>query len=363
MTYGHLVQKTWNENFLFSALVELTYRCNLDCYFCYNDLSLKGRPMTRSGYARFFEDLRDMQTMHLVLTGGEPLAHPDFFPIGAKARELGFVIRLKSNGHALRGDLARRIQTEVDPFVVEVSLHGATPETHDRQTRVPGSFERLVTNLEEMVALGFRVKLNSTLTVWNESEIEGMFRLADRLGLRLQVDPEVSPRDDGDKSVCSISASREGIRRLFQLQARRAADARKQPQGGDRSEVGRSTDETMPAGSDKHCGAAASGIAVDPFGNVYPCVQWRWPAGNLHETSIKEIWSGSRTLAEVRSLSVEAKKLVESYGDKGPMLRLCPGLAWASTGNPLSVPETAVRKMEVAEEVKKEGLIPLPVVP
>ena len=58
-----------------------------------------------------------------------------------------------------------------------MSLHGATAATHDRQTRVPGSFDRLLANLGELRPLGLRVKLNSTLTAWNEGEIEGMFDL------------------------------------------------------------------------------------------------------------------------------------------------------------------------------------------
>ena len=119
--------------------------------------------------------------MNLTLTGGEPLAHPDFLALGARARELGFVVRVKSNGHALRGELARRLRDEIDPFLIEVSLHGATAATHDRQTRVPGSFDRLLANLRELRELGLRVKLNSTLTAWNEGEIAGMFALADAL--------------------------------------------------------------------------------------------------------------------------------------------------------------------------------------
>jgi MoaA/NifB/PqqE/SkfB family radical SAM enzyme len=141
--YSGLVRRTWEENVLFSVLVELTYRCNLDCFFCYNDLALRGEPLSFDEYRRFFAELRDLQVLNLILSGGEPLAHPDFFRLGACARALGFLVRVKSNGHALRGDLARRLRDEVDPYVVEVSVHGATPATHDRQTRVPGSFDRL----------------------------------------------------------------------------------------------------------------------------------------------------------------------------------------------------------------------------
>ena len=147
MSYERTILGTWRNHHLFSALIELTYRCNLDCYFCYNDLALKGTPLDFAQYERVLQDLHELGCLHLTLSGGEPLAHPDFFAIGAKARELDFVVRVKSNGHALTGALLERLQREVDPFLVEVSLHGATAEIHDRQTRVTGSFHRLIANL------------------------------------------------------------------------------------------------------------------------------------------------------------------------------------------------------------------------
>ena len=57
MTLRSYIEKTWNQNILFSALVELTYRCNLDCFFCYNDLGLEGRPLDDAQYFQLFEDL------------------------------------------------------------------------------------------------------------------------------------------------------------------------------------------------------------------------------------------------------------------------------------------------------------------
>ena len=43
MAFTDTLQRTWRDNILFSVLVELTYRCNLNCFFCYNDPHLRGR--------------------------------------------------------------------------------------------------------------------------------------------------------------------------------------------------------------------------------------------------------------------------------------------------------------------------------
>ena len=353
-SFSALMARTWVDNRLFSVLVELTYRCNLDCFFCYNDLGLKGAPLTAEQYMQFFEDLAEMQVLNLTLSGGEPLAHPEFLRLGRAVRELGFVVRIKSNGHALCGEMLRRVKAEIDPYQVEVSLHGAHPDSHDRQTRVPGSFARLIANLSEMKSAGIRVKLNSTLTRWNESEVEEMFAIADRLGFQLQFDPEVTPRDDGDLSPLTIRPSRDGVLRLFRLEFARGEAAANRASGGNTPAVAPRADDLVPAAPGKHCGAGSSGIAVDPYGNVYPCVQWRRSIGNLHRQSIHEMWAGSPELQSIRQITADAAKVISQYGPQGPLLAFCPGLAASISGNPLLIYSGARQRAEIIEQVKSE---------
>ena len=107
MSFSDTVKRAWNENRLVSVLLELTYACNLDCAFCYNDLELEGKPLTLAQYRTLLEELAGLSVLDLTLSGGEPLAHPSFFDIGGYAHELGFVIRIKSNGHAIKEPIAR----------------------------------------------------------------------------------------------------------------------------------------------------------------------------------------------------------------------------------------------------------------
>lgn len=371
MSLSAIARRTWRENRLFSVLVELTYRCNLDCVFCYNDRSLRGRTLSLDDYRKLLADLERMAVFQVVLSGGEPLAHPGFFEIGGEARGRGFVVRVKSNGHALRSEIARRLREEVDPFVVELSLHGACAETHDRQTRVPGSFDALVANLGHAQDAGLRLRLNATLTCWNEDEVEGMFALADRLGIPLSFDPDLSIRDDGDRSPLALSPSPEGLRRLFHVLRERAEAAASEPGAAGGEEAARDmarrdalrpgADDGLPApGDGKHCGAGSSTAAIDPYGNVYPCVAWRIPAGNLHESSIEEIWRGSASLARVRETTLEIPNRLAERGDGKDRSAFCPGAAWAQSRDPFEVPPGAVARREAVAEVFRTGpLLPV----
>jgi sulfatase maturation enzyme AslB (radical SAM superfamily) len=107
-------------------------------------------------------------------------------------------------------------------------------------------------------------------------------------------------------------------------------------------------------GAEKHCGAGASTIAVDPYGTVYPCVQWRRAVGNLHERSIREIWSASSELAAIRDENVAVHSMVRSLGPEGQLMGFCPGSAAAATGTATGLYPAAVTKLSLQREASSE---------
>jgi MoaA/NifB/PqqE/SkfB family radical SAM enzyme len=241
------------------------------------------------------------------------------------------MVRVKSNGHAIGPAAAARIRSEIQPALVEVSLHGASSETHDRQTRVPGSFARLVGNIGHMRQAGLFVRANVPLTRWNEHEIAEMFELADALAIRMRVDPETKARDDGDRSPLALAPTPDGLARLREVVARRAL--RRAP-----ASVGSESHDLSGAGdADVHCGAGVTTLTIDPVGNVLPCVQWRRPVGNLHAMSIGRIWGESEELGQVRSENARARELLQRLGPGEKPENYCPGEAFMLAGRATAV--------------------------
>ena len=366
MSFASVIARTWEEDRLFSVLLELTYRCNLDCVYCYNDVGKRGRPLSREDYESLLDDLAGMQVMNLTFSGGEPLAHPDLFPLGRRARELGFVVRLKTNGHAVGAEMAARLKREIDPFILEVSLHGARPETHDRQTRVAGSFARLVANLAAMRAEGLRVRINSTLTRWNEDEVEGMLDLAESFGMAVQFNPVVSPRDDGDLSPLELAPTPGGVAGLLATQKARSEARRVAAGENDVNaaavtagfQVAREGDDLAAAAPPaKHCGAGSATVTIDPYGDVLPCVQWRVPVGNLREAGIREIWETSGALRAVRRANAEVKSRLAAFGPDVSLLAHCPGsAASASGGDPAWLSPEQLRNYDFRRAARADRL-------
>lgn len=317
----------WDRNHLFSALLELTHRCDQSCQICYNPPPRDEGLLTLEQYRTLLRDLADMGTLHLVLTGGEPLLHPGFLAIGRQARELGFAVRIKTNGLGLDAAMAARVRREIDPFGLDVSLHGGRAATHDRQTGVAGSFERVVANVRAMVGCGLRVRLRMPYTRLNEADLAEGLALAESLGVPADVDPEITPRDDGDEAPLALAASEEG---LACLAAALRPRLKTTPSGAG---------ITPGAASRRLCAAGCATVAIDPYGEVFPCVQWRHSVGNVQRASIREIWEHSGVLAQVRQT---LERLEEEAASRpgGSAVAYCPGLAATRGEDPSVLPTT-----------------------
>ena len=309
--YQQLRRVLREQHLLHEATLELTYRCNLACAFCYNDRHARGTPLSLAQYLELLRDLAAMQVLYVTFTGGEPLLSPHLFPLGVAARELGFVSRLRTNGHLLDAPMVERLQREVDAYLVEISLHGACAATHDRQTRVRGSFERLLANVAGLVAAGQRTQLVATPTIWNQDELVAMLELADELGVRLRFQGPVVPRDDGDTSPLALNPPAEVWDRLQgELRHRERARVR----AGGLLQIGAGAAPREPLLSvegERQCGVGSEEVVVDPFGNVLPCLHVRWPAGNLHQQRIEAIWRESPVFTRARALAAAAARRLD----------------------------------------------------
>src|SRR5580765_1878235 len=92
------------------ASMELTYVCNLHCFFCYNPVQRKDQvrskpapvsarePLAYEETLQILDQLKEMGVLYLTLTGGEPMVHPRFWDIAREAKKRSFALRIFSNG-------------------------------------------------------------------------------------------------------------------------------------------------------------------------------------------------------------------------------------------------------------------------
>jgi MoaA/NifB/PqqE/SkfB family radical SAM enzyme len=336
-----LTVRNWSRAVPMSALFELTFVCNHACSFCYNSPTGQ-REMTTKEVFEALQKLADFNILYLTLTGGEPLVRRDFFEIAQRARELGFALRIYTNAFLIDGPMAKKIRDIANPVEMEISIHGARPETHEKLTCVPGSLQRVIDAVKHLRAQGIKVNLKCPVTRDNQEEVLDMHRLATELGVMIIFDPVITPRDDGDKDPLSLMASDDFLRRFWSDPA--YAAARIDPVPIPRKEEP----------GEAVCGTGRSSFAIDPYGNIYPCVQWRRKVANIKEIgSLKEVWHTSPVLIDVRRAAVEmADKLrtLQQAGQSGGFCNFCLGVADLQTGDPMTYYPQAAKNAEFRQQ-------------
>ena len=80
----------------FSAAIEITDSCNLNCVHCYRGVPSSSY-WTEASFRSALDELKSLGTMNLTITGGEPFIHPLISKFLEIAGQLGFVISIQSN--------------------------------------------------------------------------------------------------------------------------------------------------------------------------------------------------------------------------------------------------------------------------
>jgi MoaA/NifB/PqqE/SkfB family radical SAM enzyme len=318
-----------------SAHLELTYRCNWRCVFCYNPRHHDQRGLTGAEWIAVLDDLRALGTLSVALTGGEALLHPEFLAIARAARDRSLAVRIFTNGTRVDDAMADALAA-LDPMGVELSLHGATAETHDRTTGRPGSFAALLEALTRLRRRGLPLLVKTPVTRLNEHELDAIVELADRLEVPHKLDAALTPRDDGDLGPLAYRASPAAVERMYRLVAER----------GHLPCVDREPGMV-------NCGLGRITLAVDPEGNVYPCLQWKSSSvGNVRRTPLRELWRDSLERQEAARVALAANEAMRERGGAVSSFPFCPALAFQNTCDPLRPDPFHVEQAETVARLR-----------
>lgn len=299
-----------------SVQVDLTYRCNEQCVHCYLDHEDHGE-MTTSEIKHLFDELAEAGVFFLTMSGGEILMRKDFFEILEYARALMFCVKLKTNAVLIRERQADRIRS-LGVHSVQISIYSHRPEVHDAITKIPGSLKRSVEAIRFLKARGLKVTIANVLMLQNLQDYPGVKALADELGVEVTLDPTITPKMDGDRSLLDLNVDPAALRQVFRDESLvgNVEEFCAPPKKVDDGDL-----DLLP------CSAGHTACYVSPYGDVYPCVQFPLPSGNVRLTPFLDIWRHSDQLNEVRSITARDLPSCSQCTHIASCSR-CPGLAY-----------------------------------
>jgi radical SAM protein with 4Fe4S-binding SPASM domain len=150
--------------------LQITDRCNLQCRHCYIGESVH-QDLSWKQIQRVFEEFEEIQGLRLLLSGGEPLLHPQFWEINEILREYAFRSVLLSNGTPITKGVAKKLRVHE----VQISLDGMK-EGHE-SLRGKGTFEKATVAIDYLQEANIRVSVATMIHQKNLSEFDSLASL------------------------------------------------------------------------------------------------------------------------------------------------------------------------------------------
>jgi len=353
-----------------SILAELTYRCNLQCPYCYNPLDLQAyrTELPAAVWIRVIDEAAALGVLQVHFSGGEPtLRADDLVALVSASRARDLYTNLITQGTFLTDELISRLENAGLDHV-QLSLQASHAGLADA---IAGAtvHEKKMDALRRVAQSDMAVTLNCVLHRENIDDVEAIIAIAEEAGVRRVELANVQFYGWALLNRGALMPTREQVERA----AMSVAAARRRLSGKiEIDHVLADYYERFP----KPCmdGWGRKFMTVAPDGRVFPCPAAPAIKGmrfeNVLDSSLDDIWHSSPSFNAYRGTTwmpepckscdrrevdwggcrCQAFLLAGDAGLTDPACTLSPQHAVvegaAATGGP--VPEWIPRKMKTA---------------
>ncbi len=312
----------------FSATIELTDYCNLQCKHCYRG-DKKQSYWTKQTFVDVLDALESLGTMNLTITGGEPFSHPLICWFLEQTKHRGFVLSIQTNALLLNDSILSALKENIISDV-SISLYSTVEFEHDIITQLPGSMKKTRANIERLLDNKIPVSLNCPIMSFNKTAMVGMRNFADEHGIEVKFALKIIPSQNRDVHIEDynifnkefiLSSMQNPKIKLYQNEL--AAIRKNQPQS-------------------RYCQTGFRSITFDAQGNMLICNAYRKNCGSLKDKSVKELWEQSEELNMWRNLTSLVNKkcsTCSAYSYCEP----CPAHAYTLFGKDNMIDEITCR--------------------
>jgi len=168
--------------------IDVTYKCTMRCLHCFNGSNENELEpeLTDEELLYLADQIVDIMPNVICFCGGEPLIRREILYLCCEKivkRTNGYTkVNVVTNGELVNNEVARNLR-KAGFNLVQVSLDGAKPETHDWLRNKIGSFNKAVNAIKSLVEAGLYVGVAYTPTLKNIPEIDEAIKLCEQLGV------------------------------------------------------------------------------------------------------------------------------------------------------------------------------------
>ncbi len=278
----------------FTIQWHITHTCDLHCKHCY-DRSLRSN-LNMDQANQILDDLfhfcRRMSVQgHVVLTGGNPYLHKDFFAIYQGAIDRDFSVSIL--GNPVPEKMIQKTMDIAEPGFYQVSLEGL--QQNNDFIRGPGNFDAVISFLEILKKHDIFSMVMLTLTKQNMADILPLARF-----LENKVDAfnfnRLSQVGEGKNLLLPTKAEYENFLRSY-LQEAEQKDHVILKDNLFNIILHENNLPLHDGCTGFGCGAAFNFVAILPDGEVHACRKFPSEIGNALEQSLYDIFYSPKALS------------------------------------------------------------------
>lgn len=292
---------------------ELTYRCNLQCPYCYVGNDRNKPELSTEDWFNIIEQIPWYSFVTLV--GGEPLIIKDFIDILMKtAKKTHGKLNVVSNGILINDEI-------IDAFIkskmmlLSVSLDGYG-KNHDLNRNKDGIFDKIISNFEKMNSRNKRPMIDIKTIVLNNNldDLVKLYKLCTEMKFNYLSVSFLRNNNLKQNSVLfdsfvpefnenypielyfDMAHFKEVYNELTSLARNSQVKLRFSPKFEYNKDPLKKIEEFFNTPADKTvdqiykpCKYPYSNMMITPAGDVYPCLSQK--IGNIKEKSVKEVFN------------------------------------------------------------------------
>jgi radical SAM protein with 4Fe4S-binding SPASM domain len=255
---------------------------------------------------------------YVAVSGGEPLMRKDFFEVAKRIVKHGMAFSIATNGVLLTKESAKKL-ADLHCLYVQVSVDGSNAASHN-WFRGVNAFEKTMVGIKNALAEGLTVGISMTVTSHNYKEVPAAIALAEKLGCQFFMHYNFIPvgRGKGIQNLDITPEQREDMLKKMAAMAgkRKIKVLSTAPQYGRVCVENEALtiamthfDYTGPEMTDSvkfladfigGCGTARLYCAMEPNGDIEPCVFIPIKLGNIKTDDLLDIWHNSDVINRMR---------------------------------------------------------------
>lgn len=293
--------------------LDLTQRCNLKCWFCYNELSKERIEADFDNIKQILNNMKQSGCEEVTYLGGEPTIYKYFWETLEYADALGYEQCFVTNGQVIDDIFAERL-TKYDGIEVGVSFHSIKEDVQNTIAKSPQSYNRILGSIDYLEKHNISWYSQTSLIKDNYLEIEEMHSFLKSIGKPIRMD--LSRMVEGELTSSQFLNENE-YKQVFKQINNMDLDAIPvRIEAFPRCWLKKIASENhlnydKIRCSVRPCYAWVGQVSIDVFGNVRMCPTGGPVAGNVLESDIKALWKCSNEIKEFQEFNWQKEECRE----------------------------------------------------